>query len=122
MNRGQKKAFTADELERLRALTAANPFQRAVLGVAVDTMLRASDLLALRVSHVRDDAGMIRETFATGQRKDDDRTVLVSLTPKTREALAAHILSAGISGDAKLFPICHRTFQRMVQAWARQLT
>ena len=61
---------------------------------------------------------MIRETFATGQKKDGDRTVIVALTPKTREALAAHILNAGITGDAKLFPICHRTFQRMIQGWA----
>jgi hypothetical protein len=121
MRRGQKKPFTTTELEALRSLTAGNPFQRAILGVAVDTMLRASDLLALRVSTVRDDAGVIRETFATGQRKDENRTVIVALTPKTREALAAHILHAGITGDAKLFPICHRTFQRMVQSWARRL-
>ena len=42
MRRGQKKPFTMAELEALRTLTAGNPFQRAILGVAVDTMLRAS--------------------------------------------------------------------------------
>ena len=47
--------------------------------------------------------------------------MIVSLTPKTREAVAAHILNARISGDAFLFPICHRTLQRMVQGWARAL-
>ena len=49
--------------------------QRAILGVSVDTMLRASDLLSLRVSTVRDDNGMIRESFTVGQRKDVNRSV-----------------------------------------------
>jgi integrase len=119
LKRGQKRPFTIAELEALRLQTAAEPLQRAILGVGIDTMLRASDLLSLRVSAVRDDAGSIRETFTVGQRKDTNRSVAVSLTPKTREALAVHIATAGISGNAKLFPICHRTLQRMVQRWAR---
>ena len=63
MRRGQKRPFTATELEALRGLTAANPLQKAILGAGIDTMLRASDLLGLRVSTVRDPAGLIRETF-----------------------------------------------------------
>src|SRR6476660_9216549 len=100
VRRGQKHPFTVAELESLRLLTAANTLQRAILGVSVDTMLRASDLLSLRVSTVRDEAGMIRETFTVGQRKDSNRSVTVALTPKTREAVAAHITAMGISGDA----------------------
>ena len=44
----------------VRLLTASDSLQRAILGVSVDTMLRASDLLSLRVSTVRGDNGMIR--------------------------------------------------------------
>lgn len=121
MRRGQKRAFTAAELERLRSLIAHEPRQRAILGTAVDTMLRSSDLLSLRLGTVRDASGAIRESFGVGQRKDFNRTVIVSLTPKTREALALYIEHARLYGDAKLFPICSRTLQRMVQAWARSL-
>jgi integrase len=108
-------------LEALRAHTAHNPFQLALLGVSTDTLLRSSDLLALRLPAVLDASGAIRETFETRQQKDGGRTVLVSLTPKTREALAAYIAHAGLRADAKLFPICARTFRRMVQGWARAL-
>ena len=107
MRRGQKKPFTVAELERLRLLVAADPFKLAILGTAVDTMLRSSDLLALRLSTVRDDAGVIRESFATGQKKDGDRTVMVSLTPKTSGSPCRLHRPCGATGRCEAVPDSH---------------
>jgi integrase len=121
MARGAKKAFTVDELKRIRELVAPSLFQSSIFSVGLDTMARAGELLAIRVADVMNEQGGIRQTFVISQRKVGGRSVTVSLTPRTQEVLAAYIQEAGIRDQAKLFPICVRTLQRMCQSWARSL-
>ena len=50
MSRGQKTPFTAIRAGGLTKPDSGEPVSAGVLGVAVNTMFRASDLLTLRVS------------------------------------------------------------------------
>lgn len=121
VSRGQKRGFSTEQLDTLRASLSSNLLELAVLNTAVDSMLRSSDLLSLTVAQVME-GSTARPTFATGQRKDGNRTVTCLLTAKTQASLAAYVQAAGLSHDAKLFPFCAKTLQRMVKAWASSLS
>jgi integrase len=118
--RGQKKPFTPAQLDSLRAMLATDLQATALLNLAVDSMLRSSDLLNLTASQVTGPTG-IRAQFVASMKKEDGRSVVCVLTPKTQAALAAYISAAGLSGEAKLFDFCAMTLQRTIKSWARSL-
>ena len=62
----------------------------ALFLTAIDTMLRCSDLLALRVRDVQSPDGQIKARLQVGQKKTR-RTVHPALSKRTRQALAAFI-------------------------------
>jgi len=53
----------------LQAETDSNPRDLALFCTAIDTMLRASDLLSLSVADVTDHTGIVRDEFPVRQRK-----------------------------------------------------
>src|ERR1700730_13440049 len=71
--RGQMAPFDRDALQLIRAsLKAAGEFRDlALLNGGVDTMLRASDLVRIRVSTVRDHTGKIG--WVRGEAEEDSR-------------------------------------------------
>lgn len=90
--RGQMKPLTPQQMATIEALLTADKDWRSVamLRTAVDSMLRASDLLALTVDDVCGPHG-IREDIITGQFKTNG-TVLGALSQTTRDALALWLL------------------------------
>ena len=79
--RGQMTPFTRDDLQLIRATLRNNRSVRdiALLNVAVDTLLRSSDLLRLRVDNVRAHVGAPIKTSIPLEQK------------KTRQAVIAHL-------------------------------
>jgi integrase len=69
--RGQMAPFNRDDLQLIRAKLKAQHAWRdlAMLNVGVDTMLRASDLVRLRVNELRDHHGEIIDKFVILQTK-----------------------------------------------------
>ena len=69
--RGQMAPFTREDLQLIRAKLKARGAVRdlALLNIGVDTLLRASDLVRLRVSTLRDHQGQISKAFAVRQTK-----------------------------------------------------
>lgn len=102
--RGQMQPFERDELQLIRAtLKAAGEVRDlALLNVGVDTMLRASDLVRIKVNAVRSHKGDIAKAFAVKQRKTRE-VVHLGLTERTREAIAALIEAQGKWGTDFLF-------------------
>lgn len=96
--------FTAEQLMLIRAALKAKGLTRdlALLNLGIDSMLRCSDLLALRVRDVLDHRGAFVDTLTWLQRKTQ-QPVVVNLTPKTHEALAALIEEEGKRADDFLF-------------------
>lgn len=89
---GQMTPLTAAQAALIRAkLTAEKKIRDlALFNTALDTMLRASDLLPLRVRQVTDHRGRIVEEFPIRQRKTG-RSHVVALSRETRDSLAAWI-------------------------------
>jgi len=99
----------------------------ALFSTAVDTMLRAVDLLALKVEDVTDDRGDIREEIAIQQQKTGVAH-LVALSPATQQALRRWIQESGkvfydflFTGTrkGKHAPITRQHYARLVKQWVR---
>ncbi|MBC8444198.1 tyrosine-type recombinase/integrase [Candidatus Woesearchaeota archaeon] len=126
---GQRKPFTPDQVRLIRDnLRAEGNFRDlALFCVAVDTMLRASDLLKLKVSDVLDSlSGDIKTEIAIQQRKTGNST-MVTLTPISQDALARWIKEEGkllwdylFTGlrKSKQKPISRNYYRSLVKKWA----
>lgn len=126
-NRGQRRGFTPEQLATLRNILVQRGDIRglAMLCVGVDSMLRSSDLRALKVGTIRN-----ATTFTVGMRKEGGRSVTCTLTPKAQEAVAALLASTAKQDDDYLFtahdaphgtPLCEQSLQGIVKGWARRL-
>jgi len=126
---GPRTAFSQTEVallrERLRHRKALHDL--ALLTVGIDTMLRASDLLNLKVRDVSLGSGMVRQTLIWRQQKTGSN-VSPTLTRASREWLAAWIADSGKMAHDFLFtgtksrhskPITGSTYRRKVKAWAK---
>ena len=128
---GPRTALTPDMLARLIAdLTARGDLHDlALLATGVDTMLRASDLLRLKVGDVQLASGHIREQLFWRQQKTGANVAPV-LTEFARTSLAAWIAKSGKRRDDYLFtrtkpgsagPIKPGCYRRLVKAWLRRI-
>src|SRR5438045_1026082 len=101
MSNGQKLGFEPADVAVLRSsLAHARDYQgSALLNVAVDTMLRVSDLRRLRVSDLRHTDGSWRESFAFGMRKEQGRTVVCYLLKHSHDALQAYVTAYRLMDD-----------------------
>ena len=98
--------------------------------VALDTALRACDLLQMKVEDVCYSNGQIRQKLAKRQQKTS-KPVEPVLTPDTQQALAIWIKRSGKTRDEFLFtrtkqgwdanPITRVHLSRMVKHWAEWL-
>jgi integrase len=120
---GQKLGFTVQELDALRSAFALHRDYQAMawLNVAVDSMLRVSDLVRLTVVMLRRPDGSWRESFSIGMRKEDGAPVRCDLMPKTVEALQAYVTAYRLKDDDRLFPVSSKTLERTVKAWTLSL-
>ncbi len=102
--RGQMVPFTREDLQLIRAKLRAQEAWRdlALLNVGVDTMLRASDLVRLRVNTLRDHTGAVSKAFAIRQTKTRE-PVHLGLSDRTRDAVTQLIEAEGKYGDDFLF-------------------
>ncbi len=88
--------FTADQAAVIRSLLIAEKKIRdlALFNMGIDTMLRASDLLPLRIIDITDHNGDVVHEFTIRQKKTGTGHV-VALTPGTRDSLADWMIASG---------------------------
>lgn len=122
---GQKLPFTEKQIEMIDAILEvdSNPNtirNRAILRCALDTMLRGTDLLSLKVSDISF-GGEVRAEFSLRMKKTK-RTVKCQLLPKAQVALKKWLeLSGKTSADERIFPITLRHYSRIVKSFAEML-
>ena len=125
---GPRTAFTNAEIavliERLQKAKALHDL--ALLTTGVDTMLRASDLLQLRVRDVSRSDGRIRERLIWRQQKTG-ANVSPTLTVTAQQHLSHWIIASDKASEMYLFtgtkaqdakPITASTWRRKVKGWA----
>lgn len=129
---GQKRPLTPAQVGVVKEVLATSGRLRdlALFSLALDTLLRASDLLALRVVDVQDAVGGIRAKL-TIQQKKTGQALPVSLTTSTQATIATLITKSGKGPGDPLFtaqvarngvparPLTRRHYGRLVKSWAR---
>ncbi|MDA7426756.1 tyrosine-type recombinase/integrase [Thalassococcus lentus] len=129
---GPKSHFTRAQVQELivQLSRSQNWHDLALLLFALDTALRASDLLTLRVVDVSYSDGRLRQKLARKQKKTG-KLVEPVITPSTQRALARWIRSSGKGKQDFLFtrtksaisadPITRVHLSRLIKQWAEQL-
>ena len=122
---GQKLPLKLQEIWaiRIRLQLAHRRRDLALFNLAIDSKLRACDLLCLRVSDVMV-GGRIGSRAMIMQRKTQ-RRVQFEITARTREAVTDWMQTAELSASSYLFPsqlhnsihLSTRQYSRMVESW-----
>ncbi len=122
---GQKLPLKLQEIWaiRIRLQLANRRRDLALFNLAIDSKLRACDLLCLRVSDVMV-GGRIGSRAMIMQRKTQ-RRVQFEITARTRDVVADWIQTAALSASSYLFPsqlhssihLSTRQYSRMVESW-----
>lgn len=125
--RGGRKPFTPEQVQLIRMNLEAKGDKRelALFEVALSTMLRVSDLLAITADLVLDHEGQVVSEFVSLQKKTGGG-VTVGLEPRAQAALRAYLLDVGMLAPqaGKIWTEKGRslkrlTYARMVKEWAR---
>lgn len=101
---GQMAPFTPEQAAVIRSLLRAESKIRdlALFNTAIDTMLRASDLLPLRVFDITDHNGDVVQEFTIRQKKTGHGHV-VALSFDTRNSIADWLLASDKNKDPEAF-------------------
>ena len=126
---GQKLPLKLQEIWAIRIRLQLGKRHRdlALFNLAIDSKLRACDLLKLRVSDVSV-GGRIGSRAMIMQQKTQ-RPVQFEITPRTRESISQWILRAELATTAFLFPsrlhkslhLSTRQYSRMVNSWVDKI-
>jgi integrase len=127
---GQKMPFKLKEIWtiRVRLQLANRRRELALFSLAIDSKLRACDLVRLRVRDVcHGGGGMASRAIALQQK--NPTSVQFEITEPTRDAVGAWIRHAGLSAADPLFPsrirgsahLSTRQYARIVDSWVEQL-
>ena len=126
---GQKLPLSMQEIWsiRLRLQSIGNKRDLALFNLAIDSKLRACDLLSLRVSDVA--SGKELQSRAIVRQKKTKRPVRFEITARTRKSLEDWIAAANLMGNAFLFPsrlrnsphLSLRQYGRIVESWVSSI-
>jgi integrase len=112
---------------RMRLQSVGNTRDLALFNLAIDSKLRACDVLALRVSDVAS-SGQVQSRAIVRQRKTK-RPVRFEITARTRKSIKEWIDAANLSERDFLFPsrihssahLSTRQYARIVDAWVMSI-
>ena len=122
---GQKRPLKLQEIWaiRIRLQLAENSQDLALFNLAIDSKLRACDLMGLRVTDIAQ-GGRVQSRARVIQRKTR-QPVQFEITAPTRLSLEEWIVASGIGGHDYLFPsrvrkfhhLSTRQYARIVKRW-----
>lgn len=126
---GQKLPLSMQEIWsiRMRLQSIGNMRDLALFNLAIDSKLRASDLLSLRVSDVA--SGKEVQSRAIIRQKKTKRPVRFEITARTRKSLEDWMGTANLAENAFLFPsrlrnsphLSLRQYARIVESWVSSI-
>ncbi len=126
---GQKAPFKLKEIWaiRVRLQLANRRRELALFNLAIDSKLRACDLVKLRVRDVCLEGGIASRAIVLQQKTQ--RPVQFEITEPTRDAVDVWIRHTGLTSESSLFPsrlhssahLSTRQYARIVDSWVSRL-
>ncbi|PHS23564.1 MAG: hypothetical protein COA84_10960 [Robiginitomaculum sp.] len=128
---GPRQGLTSEQVRQVRTLLKSQPSSHdlCLFCVAIDTMLRASDLMRLQMRDVVQPNGTVRETFPWKQKKTAGGVSLV-LTPRTQKILKTWLVESDKRPEHFLFtrekpiagpPITVGFYRQLVKSWVKAI-
>ena len=124
-----KKPLNEKQIRTLRKLTARKPLHSLLLNLSVDLMLRASDLLKLRVSDVMHADRTVKDSIQVKQKKTGKKTIEIPLSENSKKVILQHLSTKSL--DQHIFTgqkshytgkaISTNQYQRIVKGWMTDL-
>ena len=124
-----KKPLNENQVKTLRKIVSDKPLHSLLLNLGVDLMLRASDLLSLRVKDVVNESGSIKTEVKVKQKKTGKTTLNIPLSKNSIDVIKKHLMDKeqddfifmGQMGHFMRKPICSQQYARIVKGWMRNL-
>ncbi|MEL0608235.1 tyrosine-type recombinase/integrase [Vibrio echinoideorum] len=126
---GVKKPFRLEEIWRIRTRLEieGNLMQLALLNLAIDSKLRASDLLNLHVYDVSSQGSIFERVHCVQQKTKT--SVHYEITPRTQQSLSHWLITSNLEPESFLFPSCrHKNqpisysyYRAIIRQWAKKL-
>ncbi len=126
---GQKAPLTLQQIWsiRIQLESAGSPRNLALFNLAIDSKLRACDLLSLRVSDVAN--GLTVQSRGKIIQQKTGRPVRFELTKRTKQSVKAWIEIGQLSANGYLFPsrqraserLSTRQYARLMKDWTRSI-
>jgi integrase len=123
---GQKKPISDSQIEELRKYLASNPRDLALFSLQIDSMLRSSDVIKLKVKDILDFEEKVLEEINIKQRKTK-RPHIIALSDFTIKALTDYIAIEKKTLNDYLFPgykgkhISYETHRAIWKNWCKTL-
>ena len=123
----RKRPFSKNQIQTLRKVLRDQPRDLALLNVAVDSCLRSSDILALKISDVQTPWGEIRNDLEIKMKKTE-KVVRCKLGPASQDALERWIRLEGKESNDFVFtsmrggktPITGIAYRKIVKRWCEE--
>jgi integrase len=126
---GQKKAFKLEDIWRIRIRLELehNLEQLVIFNLAIDSKLRSSDLIQLKVRDIS--SSSLIQSRAIIEQKKTHREVQFEITPKTQQCLTLWIHHQNLTPSDYLFPsprkegshISYHYYSGIVKQWVKKL-
>ena len=124
-----KKPLNENQVKTLRKLVADKPLQSLLLNLGCDLMLRAQDLLQMKISSVMNESGTPKTEVKVKQKKTGKTTLSIPLSPNStkviKEFLSERQLNDFIfTGQMSHFtrkPISTQQYAKIVKKWLREI-
>ena len=124
-----KSPLTEQQVKSLRKLVADKPLHSLLLNLSVDLMLRASDLLSLRVKDVMNESGTVKKDVKVKQKKTRKSTLFLPLSKNSIDVIKLHLtgkepdqfIFAGQKSHYTNKPISIIQYSRIVKNWMKML-
>jgi integrase len=118
-----------NSVKTIRRMVQHKPLHSLLLNLGIDLMLRASDLLRLKVKDVITETGVVKESVRTKMKKTGKTTIDIPLSDNSKRVIQEHLL--GKQPDDYIFvgnkshytkkPISTQQYQRIIKGWCRSI-
>jgi integrase len=124
-----KKPLNEKQIKTLRKITDSKPLHSLLLNLSVDLMLRASDLLKLKVSDVMNEDRTVKEFVQVKQKKTGKRTIQIPLSDNSKKVIHQHLSDRSFESHIFTGQKSHYTgkaistnqYQRIVKGWMSEI-
>jgi len=124
-----KNPLNENAVKTIRRLVQHKPLHSLLLNLSVDLMLRASDLLKMRVGDVISETGVVKDVVKVKQQKTGKTTIDIPLSDNSKRVIQEHLLGkqaedfifVGNKSNYTKKPITTQQYQRIIKSWCRMI-